>query len=116
MFLKKVVSFNQGFTLWEVMLVLAMLICIVSLAVPSFTLATENVKSEIHKANLLKIERAIQLFFLDVGKYPDNLGDLMERPEGDENWHGPYLQETPRYPKDSKVSYKINLNGKVLIE
>jgi general secretion pathway protein G len=93
-----------------------MLVIIVSLAVPSFTLTTENVKSEIHKTNLLKIERAVHLFFLDVGKYPDNLRDLVERPEGEENWRGPYMEEIPGYPNDSSLSYDINLNGKVLIK
>lgn len=107
---------RQGFTLLEVMLVLVMLTLVAFLAVPSFTLTAENVKSEIHKTNLLRIERAAQLYYLDVGKYPDKMKGLLERPKGEERWRGPYLEEMPAYPYDANLCYEFNSGGKVVIK
>lgn len=109
-------TLREGFTLWEVMLVLVLLAFIATLAVPSFTVTTESVKTEVKNANLLKIDRAVQLFFQDVGRYPDDFKELEVRPEGESDWRGPYLEEMPEKLNDAGLNYELDLNGKVVLK
>lgn len=113
---KKTVSIDNGFTLWEVLLVVVLSGMIAFIAIPRFIRSTESVKSEVNKANLLKIERAIKLYHLDVGEYPKNLEVLVEKPKNKENWRGPYLEEIPKYPKEIGMFYEVDLNGKVIVK
>ncbi|NLI91853.1 MAG: prepilin-type cleavage/methylation domain-containing protein [Peptococcaceae bacterium] len=106
---------NQGFSLWEVILIFALSGMIAFLAIPSFLPAADRVKSEAHQANLLQIERAVQLYYLDMGKYPERIEALATRPQGEEKWQGPYLWEIPVYPYDAEKKYIITTKGKIAI-
>ncbi|MGI6449525.1 MAG: type II secretion system protein GspG [Desulfitobacteriia bacterium] len=112
----KTASKSKGFTLWEVLLVLVLLAALAFLAGPSFSTSGETIKSEVHKANLLLIDKAVRLYYLDIGSYPSEIRFLVQRPPGEGKWRGPYLEEIPEYPFDADLAYEITLKGQVLLK
>ncbi|HHV63648.1 MAG TPA: prepilin-type N-terminal cleavage/methylation domain-containing protein [Peptococcaceae bacterium] len=106
---------DKGFTLWEVMLVLVILGFLSFMVIPSFTASEKTVKAKVHEANLLQIERAVQLYYLDVGSYPADIQSLVQRPPGEEKWRGPYLEQIPEYPYEAALSYELE-HGKVCLK
>jgi general secretion pathway protein G len=93
---------RAGFTLVEMLVVLAIIGSIVGLVGPRVLnyLAESKVKTaQIQMANL---SSALELFYLDAGRYPateEGLGALVQRPANAAAWNGPYLK-TGGLPKD----------------
>ncbi|KLU58567.1 type II secretion system protein G precursor [Peptococcaceae bacterium CEB3] len=86
---------NKGFTLWELLLVLALMGFLTGAFVPRFTSALVPIQKRAQEANAQKVEGALQLYRLDVGALPGNFEDLIRRPDGVKGWQGPYLKEWP---------------------
>lgn len=105
-----------GFTLWEVLLVIVIIGVIIFVAVPSYLTTTDQVQEEVNQANILTIEEACRLYFLDVGSYPKSVDDLLEQPANISEWRGPYLDEKLECPFDSDKEYIINSRGRVLLK
>lgn len=103
-----------GFTLWEVLLVIIIIGVITFIAVPRYLTTTDHVQEEVHKANILILEEAARLYFVDVGKFPESIDDLLEQPSNISEWRGPYLDERPVCPFDDK-EYIFNSLGRVLL-
>ncbi|AFV01449.1 General secretion pathway protein G [Dehalobacter sp. UNSWDHB] len=106
---------KNGFTLWEVLLVIALLGILASMILPCYSGSINSTESEVHKVNVLKIESAARLYRLDVGSYPGSLNDLITCPSADLNWQGPYLEEIPACPFDPSKHYALDDNGKAVI-
>jgi len=104
---------QSGFTLWELLLVLFLMGVILSLAMPRFGSATNQVKIRVDLANKEKIEGAAQLYRIDVGKSPLSVSDLIYAPLGVIGWRGPYLGETPINPFNPTQVYPIDDLGQV---
>ncbi len=113
--MKKFNRGQKGFTLWEVLLILVILGLISFIAIPNFNGIIRHVESEVNKSNYLKVERAVQLYYLDVGRYPDSLQSLIIIPQGEKNWRGPYLEEIPYDYKGCNSRFEVHVNGKTLI-
>ncbi|RIK79168.1 MAG: type II secretion system protein GspG [Planctomycetota bacterium] len=95
---------TRGFTLMEMLLVLAILVALMALVGPRI-LGTQK-KSDIStaKAQLGLFKAALERYSLDMRKFPtseEGLASLIEKPAEDEKnqWDGPYL-DTPDLPKD----------------
>jgi len=104
----------KAFTLWEVMLIIIIIGIIAFIVIPSYNKSTQNIKSEVKKTNTLKVEKAAQLYYLDNGRYPEGLKSLTVRPEGDDNWRGPYMDEILDYIGPESF-YAVNVYGKVIV-
>jgi len=104
-----------GFTLLEVLLVIVLLGVITFLAVPSYLTTTNHVQVEINKTNILKLEEASRLYFIDVGSFPESIDNLLEQPGHISEWRGPYLDERPECPFDSDKEYIFNSSGRVML-
>ncbi|MGI5901942.1 MAG: type II secretion system protein [Desulfitobacteriia bacterium] len=94
-----------GFTLWEVLLVLALLGFIAFLAQPSFKKTIQQVEREAKESARLQVEEAIRLYTLDVGTAPGSFRDLIIKPQDRENWRGPYLE--PHFFTDYEAVYEF---------
>ncbi len=85
-----------GFTLLELLVVLVILGFLASLVGPQVLKQIGGSKT---KATILQIEEfstALDLYHLDVGRYPataDGLKSLIERPSSTRVWNGPYLKK-----------------------
>jgi len=107
---------NSGFTLYEIILVLFILGLLAFVVLPGFASTTDQVRVQVHQANLEKLESAVKLYYLDMGKYPEDLLSLLERPAGEEKWRGPYLEAVPEYPYDSGRHYQTAPGGKIIVK
>jgi len=85
---------QQGFTLVELLVVLVIIILLASLVGPRAVSYLSSSKTKIAKAQIEGFATALQLYRVDVGRYPtssEGLKALVEKPSGAENWNGPYL-------------------------
>ncbi|HHW61515.1 MAG TPA: prepilin-type N-terminal cleavage/methylation domain-containing protein [Syntrophomonadaceae bacterium] len=87
---------EKGFTLIELILVMAILALLMALAVPRFTAALENSKIQAHNANVKMIEQAAELAYINGVK----VGDIKMQKLVDDD----YLKEAPEVPKIKDIS------------
>ena len=87
-----------GFTLIELMLVLAILGILVSVALPRLSGRTEEARLQAARLQIENFGVALDAFELDCGRYPttDEGLDALRRPLADlAGWKGPYLKKDP---------------------
>lgn len=95
-------SINAGFTLIELMVVLAILAMLVAVIAPNVVGRSDDAKQSKAKTDVAMIESMLDLFYLDMGRYPgteEGLRVLYSPPDdGAEKWKGPYPKKP--IPKD----------------
>lgn len=75
----KVIQFQKGFTLVELLVVLAILALLLTLATPKYFTSIERAKDASLKESLHTLRESIDKYYADNGKYPNTLDDLVER-------------------------------------
>lgn len=80
---------RKGFTLIELMIVMAIVVILISTAIPQYQKSLVRAKESVLKNNLFTIRMMIDEYSYDKQKAPQNLQDLVQ--EG-------YLREVPRDP------------------
>jgi general secretion pathway protein G len=86
---------QDGFTLLELLVVLAILGLLMLLVVPNVMKNFGNAKLKIARQSIEGLNTVLDLYKLDVGNYPSTeqgLPALQEPPSGVSNWHGPYIK------------------------
>jgi general secretion pathway protein G len=92
---------QAGFTLIELLVVMAILALLAALVGPRLFAKVDEGKQKAALAQIGLFEQSLDLFRLDVGRYPtteEGLKALREKPSEAENWEGPYLKK--ELPKD----------------
>ncbi len=87
---------NAGFTLLELLVVLAILVMLAAIATPQVLKYLGGAKVDAAKVQLDNLSGALDLYRLDVGHYPTDqqgLTALVERPSDAERWNGPYIRK-----------------------
>jgi general secretion pathway protein G len=97
---------EKGFTLIEILIVVAIIGLIASLIAPNLIGQFQKSKEEITKAQIETLSAAVQSFLLDVGRLPTGLGELIS--STDPKWRGPYLSKNrlPQDPWNRDYQYK----------
>jgi general secretion pathway protein G len=94
-FLKKVRSSTvEGYTLLELLVVLAIIALLVGFVAPKMMGYLGRAKVDAAKVQLHNVSTAIELYRLDTGAYPteaEGLRALLEKPGAVDHWNGPYL-------------------------
>ena len=67
-----------GFTLIELMVVLAVVALLLSVAVPRYFSGLERSQEGVLRANLAATRDALDKYFGDTGRYPDSLDQLVQ--------------------------------------
>jgi general secretion pathway protein G len=86
----------RGFTLVELLVVLAILSLLVGIAVPQVFKYFSHAKEDAAKVQMQTIATGLDLFLLDVGRYPtdsEGLKALAQAPPGLDRWGGPYVRK-----------------------
>jgi general secretion pathway protein G len=87
---------TSGFTLIELLVVLMILGLLAGLAGPQVLRYLGGAKTDTAKLQIEEFGAGLDLFHLEVGRYPttdEGLNALVEQPPGASNWHGPYLKK-----------------------
>lgn len=86
---------RAGFTLVEMLVVIAIIGLIMALVGPRVLNSLAEAKVKAAKIQIESFATALDLYFLDVGRYPnsgDGLDALVKRPGDGAGWNGPYLK------------------------
>jgi general secretion pathway protein G len=101
---------QAGFTLIELLVVMVILGLLAALVVPNYIRQGEKSKWQAARAQVELMGAALDMFRLDVGRYPtsqEGLDALRQRPSGLDRWDGPYLKkEIPRDPWGNAYLYR----------
>jgi general secretion pathway protein G len=87
---------EAAFTLVELLVVLAILSLLVGIAVPQLFRYFSQAKEDAARIQMQTIASGLDLFLLDVGRYPtqqEGLQALVESPPAADRWAGPYVRE-----------------------
>lgn len=75
---RELLSSSAGFTLIELMIVIAIIGILLSVAAPSYKSATITANEAVLKKDLFTLRDVIDQFYSDHGKYPASLNSLAE--------------------------------------
>ena len=86
---------EHGYTLVELLVVLAIIGLIVGLVGPRVLGHLSDSKAKAARIQIEGFAAALDIYFLDNGRYPsssEGLTALVQKPDGAPNWKGPYLK------------------------
>ena len=89
-------SVAAGFTLLELLVVLAILGMLAAFAVPQVMNYLDRARSDSAKIQVSNLSTALDLYRLDVGRYPstsEGLASLVTAPTAIDRWNGPYVKK-----------------------
>ena len=103
---------NVGFTLIELLVVLVILGLLAGLVGPQVLRHLGGAKSDTAALQISELGAGLDLFHLEVGRYPsssEGLQALVEAPSSVDNWHGPYLKKrsVPKDPWGNEYIYRF---------
>lgn len=70
---------TSGFTLIELLVVMAVLAVLASLVAPRYLDRVDDARETVLRQNLVGLRTAIDQFYRDKARYPDNLEDLVKQ-------------------------------------
>lgn len=99
---------TAGFTLIEIMLVVAILGVLVSVALPRLTGRTQEARIQAARMQIENLEMALDAFEFDCGRHPTTSEGLeaLTAAGGLPGWKGPYMKKkAPRDPWGTAYAY-----------
>ena len=91
-----IIRSSRGFTLIELLVVLAILGLLAGLVGPQLIKHLGESKTKAAKLQIEELSSSLDMYRLDVGKYPstdEGLNALVEAPGTAKVWNGPYLKK-----------------------
>ena len=100
-----------GFTLLELLVVVVIIGLLAGFVAPRYFGQVGKSEVNIAKAQIDALEKALDQYRLDTGRYPSaelGLNALIERPVTEPKWNGPYLRKSiPLDPWGKPYLYRI---------
>jgi general secretion pathway protein G len=98
---------QQGFTLIELLVVIVILGLLVGLVGPKVLDRLKGANQTTAQTQIQLLSTTIDTFRLDMGRYPKELGELVNKVD-DKKWEGPYLpKRIPKDPWGNSYEYKF---------
>jgi len=103
---------ERGFTLVEILVVITIIALIMSVVGPRVLNFLSESKVKATRIQIESLASALDLYFLDTGRYPsssEGLQALLERPGTTTGWGGPYLKgnAVPSDPWGRSYVYRV---------
>ncbi|NND68149.1 MAG: type II secretion system major pseudopilin GspG [Halioglobus sp.] len=102
---------QSGLTLIEILVVLAIVAMLAGLVGPTVLNQLGGAKSKTARVQIKELEQALEMYKLDVGRYPsaaEGLDALVSRSGNADGWNGPYLKSgVPLDPWKNEYRYSI---------
>src|SRR5262245_49805693 len=103
---------EQGFTLVEILVVITISGLIMGLVGPRVLNYLSDAKAKAARIQIASFASALDLYFLDTGRYPtssEGLAALVQRPGNAMAWNGPYLKGNlvPADPWGNAYIYRL---------
>jgi general secretion pathway protein G len=107
---------ESGMTLIEILVVLVLIGIVLGIVGGNFIGRGEKAKSDAAKIEIGQIGQALDLYKLEVGRYPttqEGLQALVAAPSGTSNWNGPYWKKAaiPKDPWGNEYKYTSPASG-----
>ncbi|MGZ8213201.1 MAG: type II secretion system major pseudopilin GspG [Methylosarcina sp.] len=101
---------ERGFTLLELLVVLGIISMLAGLVGPKVMKHMSDAKIKAAKVQIAELGQALEMYKLDMDKYPTSdqgLSALVESPEDAKRWNGPYLgkSKVPLDPWQQEYHY-----------
>jgi general secretion pathway protein G len=87
---------QRGFSLFELMIVMFIMIILISVALPTYQYTIQHARETVLKDNLFQMRKLIDQYAADKGKMPQSLEDLVT---------GKYLREKPIDPITNEANW-----------
>jgi general secretion pathway protein G len=82
----------RGFTILEIVIVFILLAGIMAFVGPKIFEQMGRAKSNEARIRIQQLAGQIEMYKLEVGRYPENLQALVQQPGGVDRWNGPYAK------------------------
>ena len=101
---------ERGMTLIEILVVLTLIGVVLGIVGSNYLGKSEQAKAKAAKIEISQISQALDLFKLEIGRYPtsqEGLQALVAAPPGVTNWAGPYWKKStvPKDPWGNEYKY-----------
>jgi general secretion pathway protein G len=99
---------QSGFTLIEIMVVVVVIALLGAIIAPTIFNKVQQAQDTRIAQDVRTIESALKFYRLDNYRFPtgaQGLQALLEAPQGENNWKGPYLESMPLDPWGSQYRY-----------
>jgi len=98
-----------GFTLIELIVVIALVAVLAAVVAPNLLGKASEANRKSALVQLEKIGSVVELYRLETGRYPEELIDLVEQPQGMDRWQGPYLRKRSQLldPWGNELALKV---------
>ena len=110
------VNRQTGFTLIEILVVMAIIAMLAAMVAPNLFRQQAGAMRDVAMTEISTLEAALDIYHLDVGEYPNSLEGLMTNESGRASWNGPYLRRgVTQDPWQNDYSYDADSRGFTLI-
>ena len=90
---RRIARRQGGFTILEIVIVFILLAGIMAFVGPKIFEQMGRAKSQEARIRIQQLAGQVEMYKLEVGKLPENLGALLKQPAGADRWNGPYVKE-----------------------
>jgi general secretion pathway protein G len=89
---KKCPNAQRGFTIIELLIVMAILGMLAVMVAPNLFNQADSARRDAALSQISSLGSALDAYRLDVGQYPDSLEGLVRNTSGRTTWNGPYIR------------------------